>query len=560
MMRASPSRTRAGQGEGVGPTYSSSEVSPSSTQVEVLIVGGGPVGLTLAIDLGQRRVRCLLVERNARPIHLPKMERCNARTMEIYRRLGIAERVRAAGLPADAPMDVMLAHSMAEPPLAHLRYPSVSEAQADIASHNDGTRTLEPYQVISQYTLEPLLRSIVGELPSVALRVGCELESFVEDADGVVASVGAADETTFTVEAPYLVGCDGASSTVRRQLGIRLEGSGSIRTLRQALFHCPDLYEQAPVGKARHYHIAEGPLFPFLILQDSTRHWTLHAAADSDAEMARIFEGAVGFPIAYEMLSVNQWTQHLLCAERYQSERVFIAGDAAHLMIPTGGLGMNTGIGDAVDLAWKLAATLEGWGGPGLLSAYDAERRAVGLRNVQASGRAMDGRLTWRAAYQTNLKRDPRAGHDLADLFAREQRKVTEIQGLEAGYRYVSQLIAADGAHAPDLDATNYIPGAWPGVRLPHVWLADGRAVLDCLSTDGFTLVRLRAAASAPGIQAAFKSMHVPLRVLTVDERSACDVYGHDLLLIRPDAHVAWRGDREPADPISLCKQVSGHA
>ncbi len=204
----------------------------------------------------------------------------------------------------------------------------------------------------------------------------------------------------------YIVGCDGGASTVRKQLGIALSGQGRIRKLRQALFHAPDLYERIPMGKGRHYHIAEAPLFPFIIIQDSTKHWTLHAAAESDAEMTDIFRKALGMDIPFETLSVNEWTQHLLCADRYREGRAFICGDAAHLVIPTGGLGMNTGVGDATDLAWKLAATLAGWGGPGLLDSYEPERRQIGLRNVKASGAAMDGRTSWRA--EENARSDGR--------------------------------------------------------------------------------------------------------------------------------------------------------
>jgi 2-polyprenyl-6-methoxyphenol hydroxylase-like FAD-dependent oxidoreductase len=264
----------------------------SATQV--LIVGAGPVGLTLALDLGRRGIRCTLIERNEGSIQLPKMERCNGRTMEIYRRLGIAEAIRDAGLPHEAPMDVFLARSLAEPPLAHLPYPSVAEARADIATHNDGTRLLEPYQLISQYTLEPLLRSLVEALPTVCVRFGCELVSFRQTAFRVDAQVRSNAAESETIEAAYLVGCDGGSSTVRKQLGIPLDGQGGIRTLRQALFFCQELYERIPIGKGRHYHIADGPLFPFLILQDSARHWTVHAAAESDAEMAELFARSVG--------------------------------------------------------------------------------------------------------------------------------------------------------------------------------------------------------------------------------------------------------------------------
>ncbi|MBV9600507.1 MAG: FAD-dependent monooxygenase [Chloroflexi bacterium] len=514
---------------------------------QVLIVGAGPVGLTLALDLGQRGVRCTLVERNPTSIQLPKMERCNGRTMEIYRRLGIAETVRAAGLPREAPMDVFLTTSLADPPLVHLPYPSVADARADIAAHNDGTRLLEPYQLISQYTLEPLLRSLVERLPSVDVRFGCELLAYTQNSDGVVASIDSGKGPT-TLQASYLVGCDGGSSTVRKQAGIQLHGRGGIRTLRQALFYCPDLYERLPFGKGRHYHIARPPLFPFIILQDSTRHWTLHAAGASDAEMAPIFAASLGMPLPFDVLSVNEWTQHLLCADRYRDGRAFIAGDAAHLVIPTGGLGMNTGVGDAVDLAWKLAGTLAGWGGPGLLESYEPERRPIGLRNIKASGAAMAGRDSWRAA----------RGAEMARLFDAEQRKVTEIQGIEAGYQYVdSPIIWPEDGERPDPDAARYTPTTWPGARLPHVWLEDGTALHDRLGV-GYTLLRLGGTSDTWGLENAVRQTGAPLDVLEIGDRAAREVYGCDLVLVRPDLHVAWRGNSAPAEAEAIASRVTG--
>jgi 2-polyprenyl-6-methoxyphenol hydroxylase-like FAD-dependent oxidoreductase len=533
-----------------------------AVETQVLIVGAGPVGLNLALDLGRRGVRCMLIERNTTSIQLPKMERCNARTMEIYRRLGIAERVRDAGLPRDAPMDVFLALSMADPPLAHLPCPSVADATAEIAAHNEGG-LLEPYQLISQYTLEPFLRSIVETLPSVNVRFGSELISFTQDASSVTATVqpsGAAEET---IRASYLVGCDGGSSTVRKQLGIRLQGEGNIRKLRQALFRCDDLYERIPMGKGRHYHIAEGPLFPFIILQDSTRHWTLHAAASSDAEMAEIFRKSLAMPIAFEMLSVNEWTQHLLCAERYGEGRVFVAGDAAHLVIPTGGLGMNTGVGDAVDLSWKLAATLAGWGGPQLLASYEAERRPIGLRNVKASRAAMTGRLGWRAAYHPNVRDNTPEGAAtrarMAALFDTQQRKVTEILGIEAGYRYVdSPIVCQEPGNGPDPDNPSYIPTTWPGARLPHVWLSNGAALHDRLG-PGYTLLRLGGTqADTSSMERSFRELCAPLEVLDVAGERARDIYQYDLLLVRPDLHVVWRGNKLPQDADGIAMAATG--
>ncbi len=535
---------------------------PSDT-TQVLIVGAGPVGLTLALDLGQRGIRCTLVERNLTSIQLPKMERCNGRTMEIYRRLGIAETVRAAGLPREAPMDVFLTTSLALPPLVHLPYPSVADAKTDIAAHNDGTRLLEPYQLISQYTLEPLLRSLVERLPVVDVHFGCELTAYTQDAAGVTASLrwNSGDETT--LRAVYLVGCDGGSSTVRKQAGIALQGRGGIRTLRQALFFCPDLYDSLTIGKGRHYHIAEGPLFPFIILQDSTRHWTLHAAAASDSEMATIFATSLGMPLSFDMLSVNEWTQHLLCADRYQDRRVFIAGDAAHLVIPTGGLGMNTGVGDAVDLGWKLAGALAGWGGPGLLEAYESERRPIGLRNIQASGTAMAGRDSWRAAWSPSIHDQTPDGArqrtQIARLFDVEQRKVTEIQGIEAGYQYVdSPIIWPESGQRPDPNAAAYIPTTWPGARLPHVWLEDGTALHDRLG-PGYTLLRLgRTRVDTSLFERALHQTGAPLEVLDIPGETPRTVYGCDLLLVRPDVHVCWRSNAAPADPHAVAALVTG--
>jgi 2-polyprenyl-6-methoxyphenol hydroxylase-like FAD-dependent oxidoreductase len=523
-------------------------------QIPVLIVGAGPVGLTLALDLGTRGVRCLLVEKNETSIQLPKMERCNARTMEIYRRLGVAERIRDAGLPREAPMDVFLADSMASDAIVHLPYPSVADAKKEIATHNDG-RPLEPYQLISQYTLEPLLRSFLAEKPGVDVRFGCELVAFRQDDDGVTATLRTTNGVEEEVRAAYLVGCDGGASTVRKQLGIKLSGEGSIRRMRQALYHVPGLYERIPMGRGRHYHITQ-PFFPFIILQDSTKHWTMHCQAESDAEMLTIFRRALGeldAEVDVEMLSVNEWTQHLLCADRYRDGRVFIAGDAAHLVIPTGGLGMNTGVGDATDLAWKLAGTLAGWGGPGLLDAYETERRQIGLRNVRASGSAMRGRFEgWRKA-------DTR--EEMGRRFDVEQRKVTEILGIEAGYRYVdSPLVWSEAGEGPDPDSLQYVPTTWPGTRLPHVWLEDGSALQDRIGY-GYTLLRLGGTrADTSAIEGALRATGAPLYVLDVPDARARELYGYDLLLVRPDLHVVWRGNAAPPDAERLAAIATGRA
>src|SRR3954468_8211512 len=211
---------------------------------EVLVVGAGPVGLTLAVALGQHGVRCTLIERKNAPQFLPKMERCNARTMEIYRRMGLAAKVRAAGLRAEVPMDVFIVLALNKPPLVQHRYPSVAEARRAIDACSDASMPLEPYQLISQYTLEPLLKKEAEALSTVAVRYGCELESFSQDADGVMAEVRGAGQ----LRAKYMVACDGGASTVRQQLGIELRGEGNLAEFRQALYRCDELFDRIPIG------------------------------------------------------------------------------------------------------------------------------------------------------------------------------------------------------------------------------------------------------------------------------------------------------------------------
>ena len=532
---------------------------------QVLIIGAGPTGLTLAIDLALRGVRSILIEQKEAPAFLPKMERCNARTMEIYRRMGLADRIRAAGLPAHCPMDIFVIFSMVEPPLVHHPHPSVAEAKARIAKCRDGTLPLEPYQLISQYTLEPLLKSIAETMPAISVRFGHEFLSFTQDRDGVTATVRSTAGVTSEIRAQYLVGCDGGTSMVRKQLGIALEGEGNLLQLCQALFRCDELYERIPIGKGRHYHVADDRATQ-MIVQDSTRHFTLHSVVATEAEMKPMFEKTIGMPLAYEMINAGMWKQNLLLAERYGEGRVFLAGDAIHLVIPTGGLGMNSGVGDAIDLSWKLAATLAGWGGPKLLPAYETERRQVGANNVAASRHATMGRRKWRSAYTPLIRENTPDGLAARAAFAKladvEQHKASDMIGAELGYRYVdSPLIAAEPGEGPEYKFMEYTPTTWPGARLPHMWLDDGSAMQDRIGYGhGYTLLRLGSGrAEVSALARAFAEIGAPLQVLDVPDAAPRDIYGYDLLLLRPDMHVAWRGNALPHDAAALAAMATGH-
>ncbi len=535
------------------------------TDTQVLVVGGGPVGLTLAIDLGQRGIKTVLVEQKEAPAFLPKMERCNARTMEIYRRLGIADAVRKAGMRGDIPMDVFIILSLIEKPLLHLHYPSVEEAREEIRQCNDGSTPLEPYQLISQYTLEPLLKSIAERTPNVTVRFGCELLSFTQDEGGVDATLKTKAGTE-QLRAAYLAGCDGGASTVRRQLGIKLRGEANLLELRQAHYRCDELFDRMPIGEGpghgRHFHVAD-QYHSFLIMQDSTKHYTLHAVVERDEDMKSLFQRVVGAPVKYEMLTCNPWRQNLLLADRFRDRRVFLAGDSVHLVIPTGGLGMNGGVGDAINLSWKLAATLQGWGGPHLLDAYEIERRQVGERNVGASRYATLGRRKWRALWKPYIRDNTPEGAALRAEISRvtdvEQRKSNEMIGAELGYRYVDSPIISDIPGGPEHLFRTYEPTSWPGARLPHVWLKDGTAIQDRIPV-GYTILKLgRTKADAGGLERALKTFGAPTNVLEIPDDAARAVYQYDLLLLRPDLHVVWRGNAAPEDPAEVASIATGH-
>ncbi|MGO8916839.1 MAG: FAD-dependent monooxygenase [Stellaceae bacterium] len=528
---------------------------------DVIVAGAGPVGLTLAIDLGRRGVRCLLMERNATTAPWPKMDRSNARTMEFYRRIGIVDRVRALGYPPENPMDVFIVTRLCDPPLAVLPYPSVAESRARIAACRDGSLPLEPYQLVSQNKLEPLLKEVAEATPNVTVRYGCELVDFDEDDTGVRVTARLLDGSEEMVHAAYLVGCDGGVSTVRKKLGIKLEGQGGIQQVCQVIFGSRDLYERIPIGKGRHYNFAH-PNGSVLVAQGCRTEFTLHSSLPPDTDFEPVIRGLVGFPCEIDIRHVVQWRQNLLVAEHYRDRRVFLAGDAIHLVIPTGGLGMNTGVGDAFDLSWKLAGVIKGWGGPGLLDGYEQERRPIGLRNRDASGWAAAGVPIWRRLITPQIRDDTPEGAalraEIAASAAINHRRMHEMRGVEFGYSYAgSPLIADEPGNVAEWDTCIYTPHTGPGVRVPHMWLRDGRALQDVMG-DGYTLLDLAGQCETRPVEAAFRALGAPLEVLRLDEPRIRDVYGCTVLLLRPDLHIAWRGDGAPDDAAGLAARVTG--
>lgn len=542
------------------------EANDRSLDADVIVAGAGPVGLSLAIDLGMRGVRVLLIERQPTPAPWPKMDRSNARTMELYRRIGVADQVRELGYPEDNPMDVMLLRRLDEPALARMPFASVAEKRKDIAASRDGSLPVEPYQLVSQNKLEPFLKEVAVSTPNVTVRYDCELVSFEQDENGVQVTTRASSGVTSSLRASYLAGCDGGSSTVRKGLGIKLEGKPAVRTTTQVVFSADDLYERIVAGKGRHY------LFPdrhgsAIIAQGDRKEFTLHTLLPPDVDFRKVIADLIGFDCEFEIRHIAQWRAHLMLADRYRAGRVFIAGDAAHLVIPTGGLGMNTGVGDAFDLSWKLAGTIKGWGGPALLDSYEIERRKVGARNVEAAGWAAEGAAAWRkmvtpeleAAVYADGERGDAARSSIVDAFMDGHSRMHYMVGAEWGYSYAgSPLIATESDDPRTWDINRYVPSARPGVRLPHMWLSDGRAIQDVLGTD-YTLLDVEGRASTTALDEALRTVGVTLKVVRLAQPQLRAVYQASVLLLRPDLHVVWRGDVLPPDAQHLARLATGH-
>ena len=536
--------------------------APLPEYVDVLVAGAGPVGALAALDLARRGVSTLLAEQSPEPRKLPKMERCNPRTMEMLRRLGLSETFRAASRFTPIDMDVFVAVDFNRPPLLHLHYPSAVEANRQFAASTDGSTPAEAAQLISQYSVEPILRQSAADA-GADVRLGWRIESFQQDDTGVDVHLVSATGEEQTVRTAWLVGCDGGVSTIRKQLGIQLEGEGRIRRLRQVFFRSPGLFDRIPFGKGRHYYLPTGTL----VVQDDLEHFVVNftrweEGQEATATLREMLPFAADLEI--EVLHEGDWSHHLLVAERYRDGRVLIAGDAAHLVIPQGALGMNTGAGDALDLSWKLAAVVNGYGGPYLVDSYEAERREVGLRNRDASRRASTGVTDWRRAVRPEAYEDgpegDRARAEVAALAAEGQPLGHEMLGVELGYRYTdSPIVFAEDERPMSDDLRTYVPDATPGARLPNVWVSDGVAVQDLLGPDYTLLCTEDDCAGLDAVAAAFGEVGAPLQIVHVHDDRARKVYQAALLLLRPDLHVVWRGDELPADLDQLAAVATGH-
>jgi len=539
---------------------------------QVLIVGAGPVGLTLAMDLAQRGVQVVIAETRHRGE--PPNVKCNhvaARTMEILRRLGIAQQVRSSGLPEDYPHDIAYRTAFTGLELSRIPIPCRRDRFTASEGPDTGWPTPEPPHRINQIYLEPILFEYAAAKPGVRILNRTSIDDFTQDTQGVTATGHNLDTgEVVKVQCDYMIGCDGGRSATRKKIGATLHGTDVVGRVQSTYLRAPDLLGRMAVAPAWATFALNPRRCGNVYAIDGRETWLIHNylledevdfdSVDRDWALRQIL--GVGADFEYTILSHEDWVGRRLVADKFRNRRVFICGDAAHLWIPMAGYGMNAGIADAMNLSWQLAAHLNGWAPAGILDAYELERKPI---TEQVSRFAMNHALALqrqRQAVPDDIEAPGTQGDALRAATGQALYDLNVQQyccaGLNFGSFYdASPLIAYDGESPPGYTMHTFTSSTVPGCRTPHVWLADGRSLYDAMGDD-YALLRMDSSIDTSLLQQAAAVRGMPLRVVDVAGVEACAVYKVPLVLSRPDQHVAWRGSSFPADVGALLDRLRG--
>ena len=546
------------------------EVRPCDTSV--LVVGAGPVGITLALDLASRGIDVTVAEiRHRGEPPSPKCNHISARSMEIFRRLGVAKDVRNAGLPPDYPNDVAYRITTTGLELSRIPIPSRQKRYTATGGPDTWWPTAEPPHRANQIFFEPVLIERAYATPKLHMRNRTRVEDVAQDQDGVTATLTDLDTgEAFTLRARYLVGCDGGRSAIRRKIGAAFVGDEVVQRVQSTYVRAPRLLGLLKAPPAWGTFSLNPRRCGNVYAIDGRETWLIHNYVNADDESfdsvdrdwaIRTILG-VGPEFDYEVLSKEDWIGRRLVADRLRDRRIFICGDAAHIWVPFAGYGMNAGIADAANLAWMLAAHLQGWAGEAILNAHEAERLPI---TEQVSRYAMNHAIALakqRGAVPADIEAAGPKGDAKRAALGRAAYDLNVQQyccgGLNFGTFYDrSPIIAYDGTPQPAYTMDTFTPSTVPGCRTPHVWLAGGRSLYDAMG-DGFALLRLDPAIDVSPLQAAAAARGMLLNVVDLGRAEAGAAYTEALVLSRPDQHVAWRGDVLPDDPVRLIAKVTG--
>jgi 2-polyprenyl-6-methoxyphenol hydroxylase-like FAD-dependent oxidoreductase len=540
---------------------------------DVLVVGAGPVGLTLAMDLAQRGIKVVIVE--IRQFAQPPNVKCNhvsSRSMEHFRRLGIAATLRASGLPEEYPNDVVFRTSMTGTELTRIPIPCSKDRYTAKDGPDTDWATPEPPHRINQIYLEPLLLKHAVAQTGVELLNRTQVTDLVQDEEGVDVTLFNLDtQVSHILRVLYVGGCDGGSSFVRKKIGAKLEGTEVIQRVQSTFIRAPNLASLLPGKPAWCYYSVNTRRCGTVFAIDGHENWLVHNhlhpdepefdSVDRDLSIRNIL--GVNSDFKYDIITKEDWVGRRLLSNRFRDDRIFLAGDAAHLWVPYAGYGMNAGIADATNLAWLLDAAIKGWADEAILDAYEAERHPITEQVSHFVMNHAQKMIKARRAVPANIEDLDPAGEASRALIGAEAYELNVQQfcceGLNFGYFYEkSPIISNEEAAAPAYEMGSFTPSTVPGCRAPHFWLENGTSLYDLLG-NGYSLLRFDSNVEVQGFLTSAKNMEIPIHLIDLQAQPNVDLaYQHKLILCRTDQHVVWRGDSFPSPQQDLLDLLRG--